>query len=206
MSETDKPTNPGHPTTLGLQLLKLGLEVGPLVIFFLTNSSAGIFAATQAFMVATVVSLIASRLVFGRVAIMPLITAVFVLVFGGLTIWLQDDHFIKLKPTIVNGLFASLLLGGLLFKQALLRHVFGDVFHLTDEGWRLLTLRWGMFFIALAGLNEVVWRSFSTDTWVSFKTFGIMPLTMVFALSQLGLIKRHELPEASSAQNAAAKQ
>ncbi len=199
MSETEKPKS-AHPDTLGLQLLKLALEVGPLVIFFLTNSSAGIFAATQAFMVAIVASLIASRMVFGRVAIMPLITAVFVLVFGGLTIWLQDDHFIKLKPTIVNGLFATLLLGGLYFRQTLLRHVFGDVFHLTDEGWRQLTLRWGLFFIALAVLNEIVWRSFSTDTWVSFKTFGIMPLTMVFAMSQLGLIKRHEFPDATSDQ------
>lgn len=193
MTDTAK-NGSAHPDTLSLQLLKLALEVGPLVIFFLTNSAAGIFKATAAFMAAILVSLIASRLVFGRIAVMPLVTAVFVLVFGGLTLWLQDDHFIKIKPTIVNGLFASLLLGGLMFGQSLLRHIFGDVFHLTSEGWRQLTLRWGVFFIVLAVLNEVVWRSFSTDAWVSFKTFGIMPITMIFALSQLGLIKRHEAP------------
>lgn len=198
MSQAEKP-KPGHPDTLGLQLLKLVLEMGPLVVFFFTNSSAGIFAATQAFMVATVVAMIASRIVFGRIAVMPLVTGVFVMVFGGLTLWLQDDHFIKMKPTIVNGLFAAILLGGLGFGQSMLRHVFGDVFRLTAEGWRQLTLRWGLYFIALALLNEIVWRNVSTDTWVSFKTFGIMPLTMIFALSQLGLIKRHELPESTSA-------
>ena len=194
-TQSAPPAKSAHPETVGLQLLKLALEIGPLVIFFLANSSAGIFVATQAFMVATVLSIVTSRLVFGRVAIMPLVTAIFVLVFGGLTIWLQDDHFIKMKPTIVNGLFAAILLGGLLAGHSLLRHVFGDVFHLTGEGWRRLTLRWGVFFIILAVLNEIVWRNFSTDTWVSFKTLGIMPLTMIFALSQLGLIKRHELTE-----------
>ncbi len=198
MSQAEKPKS-GHQDTLGLQLLKLVLEMGPLVVFFFTNSSAGIFAATQAFMVATVIAMIASRIVFGRIAVMPLVTGVFVMVFGGLTLWLQDDHFIKMKPTIVNGLFAAILLGGLGFGHSMLRHVFGDVFRLTAEGWRQLTLRWGLYFIALALLNEIMWRNVSTDTWVSFKTFGIMPLTMVFALSQLGLIKRHELPDSTSA-------
>ncbi|MFN3867598.1 MAG: septation protein A [Hyphomicrobiaceae bacterium] len=190
-------TTPDHHKndSIGRQLLKLALELGPLIIFFVTNSSAGIFMATKAFMVATVISLVVSRLVFGRVAIMPLVTAVFVIVFGGLTIWLEDDHFIKLKPTIVNGLFAVILLGGVAFGHSLLRYVFGEVFNLSDEGWRQLTIRWGVFFIALAILNEIVWRNFSTDTWVAFKTFGIMPLTMIFALSQLGIIKKHDLSQ-----------
>lgn len=188
----------GKNDSVGRQLLKLALELGPLVVFFLTNSSAGIFTATKAFMVATVISLVASRLVFGRVAVMPLVTAVFVIVFGGLTIWLEDELFIKMKPTIVNSLFALILLGGLAFGQSLLRYVFGEVFNLTEEGWRQLTLRWGGFFVLLAILNEVMWRNFSTDTWVAFKTFGIMPLTMIFAMAQLGIIKKHDLSGGSS--------
>lgn len=185
------------------QFLKLAVEMGPLVLFFLVNWQAGrflddpkhaIFWATGAFMIATPVALLASRLIFGRIAIMPLVTGVFVLVFGGLTLWLQDELFIKMKPTIVNTLFAAILLGGLFFGRSFLRYVFGEVFRLTDEGWRKLTFRWAFFFLALAVLNEIVWRHFSTDTWVAFKVFGIMPLTMIFALSQVGLLMSHEPP------------
>lgn len=173
------------------QFWKLLIELGPLVVFFTINSRAGIFWGTGAFMVATLISLTASRLLLGRVPIMPLVSGVFVLVFGGLTLWLQDELFIKMKPTIVNSLFASILLGGLAFGQPLLRYPFGDAFSLTDEGWRKLTFRWALFFIFLAILNEVIWRSFSTDFWISFKVWGVMPLTMIFAIAQLGLIQRH---------------
>jgi intracellular septation protein len=114
------------------------------------------------------------------------------LVFGGLTLWLQDEQFIKIKPTLVNALFAGALFTGLLAGRSLLKIVFGEVFRLTDEGWRKLTFRWACFFTFLAVLNEVVWRSFSTDVWVSFKVFGIMPLTMIFAIAQMGLLKQHE--------------
>jgi intracellular septation protein len=176
------------------QLLKLAVEVGPLVLFFVVNARAGIFWGTGVFMGATVLSLIASRIVFGRIPVMPLVTGVCVMVFGGLTLWLQDDHFIKIKPTIVNALFAGALFIGLLAGQSLLRVIFGEVFRLTDEGWRKLTLRWAFFFTFLAVLNEVVWRSFSTDTWVSFKVFGVMPLTMAFAVAQVGLLRQYELP------------
>jgi intracellular septation protein len=176
------------------QLLKLAVEVGPLVIFFIVNARAGIFWGTGIFMVATIASLIASRFMFGRVPVMPLVSGVCVLVFGGLTLWLQDDHFIKIKPTIVNALFAAALFGGLLAGHSLLKVVFGEVFRLTEDGWRKLTLRWACFFMFLALLNEVVWRTVSTDTWVSFKVFAIMPLTMAFALSQIGLLKAHEIP------------
>jgi intracellular septation protein len=176
------------------QLLKLAVEVGPLVVFFVVNARAGIFWGTGVFMGATVVSLIASRILFGRIPVMPLVTGVCVMVFGGLTLWLQDDHFIKIKPTIVNALFAGALFIGLLVGQSLLRVIFGEVFRLTDEGWRKLTLRWAFFFTFLALLNEVVWRSFSTDTWVSFKVFGVMPLTMAFAVAQVGLLRQYELP------------
>ncbi len=184
------------------QLVKLLVEFGPLIVFFVTNWQAGkyitepkqaIFYGTGAFMAATLVALVASRALLGRVPTMPLVSGFFVLVFGGLTLWLQNDQFIKLKPTIVNALFAAILFGGLANGQILLKIVFGDVFHLTKAGWRKLTIRWGCFFIFLALLNEVVWRSFSTDFWVSFKVFGIMPITMVFAVAQIGLLKRHEL-------------
>ena len=174
------------------QLWKLLVELGPLIIFFVVNSRAGIFWGTGVLIAATAVSIIASRLMFGKLAIMPLVSAFFVVIFGGLTLWLADDLFIKLKPTIVNLIFATVLLGGLAFGHSLLRHLFGDVFKLTEEGWRQLTLRWGLFFIALAVLNEIVWRNFSTDTWVSFKVFGIMPLTMIFGIAQMGLLKTHE--------------
>jgi len=173
--------------------LKLFVEVGPLVVFFVMNARAGIFWGTGGFMVATLISLVASRILFGRVPVMPLVTGLFVLVFGGLTIWLQDEHFIKIKPTLVNALFAAALFVGLLAGHSLLKIVFGEVFRLTDQGWRKLTIRWAYFFVLLALLNEVVWRSFSTDVWVSFKVFGIMPLTMIFAIAQMGLLKQYEL-------------
>lgn len=192
MAET--PANPpSEPQLDSRQLLKLLVEIGPLVVFFVVNARADIFWGTGCFMAATVVSLIASRALFGKIPTMPLVSGFFVVVFGALTLYLQDDHFIKMKPTIVNTLFAVILLGGLLAGHSLLRHVFGEVFKLTEEGWRKLTIRWALFFLVLAVLNEIVWRSFSTDTWVSFKVFGIMPLTMLFAMSQIGLLKQHEL-------------
>jgi intracellular septation protein len=126
---------------------------------------------------------------------MPFVTGVVVLVFGGLTLWLQNDEFIKMKPTIVNVLFGAALLGGLAFGRPLLGYVFDSVFKLNDEGWRKLTFRWGLYFFALAALNEIVWRAFSTDFWVSFKVFGIMPLTVLFTLTQMPMIQRHTLPE-----------
>jgi len=181
-------------TPLKAQLLKLAVEVGPLVVFFVVNARAGIFWGTGVFMGATVASLIASRILFGRIPVMPLVTGICVMVFGGLTLWLQDDHFIKMKPTIVNSLFAGALFIGLLLGQSLLRIVFGEVFRLTEEGWRKLTLRWACFFVFLAVLNEIMWRSFSTDTWVSFKVFAVMPLTMAFAVAQVGLLREYELP------------
>jgi len=192
----DEATTKTEETAAGsrAQLLKLAVEVGPLVLFFIINARAGIFWGTGVLMVGTIIALIASRFMFDRIPVMPLISGACVLVFGGLTIWLQDDHFIKLKPTIVNGLFAAALFGGLLMGHSLLKVVFGEVFRLNEDGWRKLTLRWACFFTFLAVLNEVVWRTFSTDTWVSFKVFAIMPLTMIFALSQMGLLKAHEIP------------
>jgi len=172
-------------------LLKLVLELGPLGVFFFANAKFDLFAATGAFMAAITVALTASWLLTRRLAIMPLVTGVVVLVFGGLTLALQDEIFIKMKPTIVNTLFGGVLIGGLFFGKSLLGYVFDSVFHLTDEGWRKLTLRWGLFFFVLAIINEIVWRNFSTDFWVSFKVFGMMPLTIGFTLTQMPLIQRH---------------
>ncbi|WP_127754692.1 septation protein A [Devosia sp. 1566] len=176
------------------QMIKLGLELGPLVVFFIVNSRADIFAATAWFMGAMVVSLLASWLILRKIAVMPLVTGVVVLVFGGLTLWLQDETFIKMKPTITNGLFAAVLLGGLLFGQSLLKYVFGDVYKLRPEGWSKLTLNWGLFFLVLAVINEVLWRNFSTDFWVTFKVWGVMPLTVLFSLSQLSLLTKYAPP------------
>ncbi len=173
-------------------LLKLALEMGPLVVFFLANQRAGIFMATALFMAAVVASLAVSYALTRHLPMMPMVTGVVVLVFGGLTLWLQDDHFIKLKPTIVNSLFGATLLGGLAFGRPLLPYVLDTVFQLTPEGWRKLTFRWGLFFFVLAGLNEIVWRTQTTDFWVNFKVFGIMPITIAFALAQTPLILRHE--------------
>jgi intracellular septation protein len=171
------------------------LELGPLLVFFVTNWKAGIFWATGLFMAATTIALIVSYSRYRKVPVMPLISGVFVIGFGGLTLFLQDDLFIKVKPTIVNLLFASLLAAGLWFGRIFLKIVFESVFRLDDEGWRILTVRWIGFFILLAILNEVIWRSVSTDAWVNFKVFGIMPLTFAFSLAQLPLIKRHGLDD-----------
>lgn len=191
MSATRTPINP---------LVKLALEAGPLAVFFIANNRFDIFTATAAFMVAITVALVGNWILERRLPVMPLVTAGFVLVFGGLTLVLHDDLFIKLKPTIVNLLFATALFVGLYLKRPLLRYVFEAAFRLDDAGWRILTIRWAWFFVALAVLNEVVWRNFTTDTWVSFKTFGIMPITIVFTLSQLPLINRHTLPEEKPAE------
>ena len=179
-------------------ILKLVLELGPLGVFFFANAKFGIFAATGAFMAAITVALTASWLLTRRLAIMPLVTGIVVLVFGGLTLALQDEVLIKMKPTIVNTLFGGVLIGGLFFGKSLLGYVFDSVFQLTDEGWRKLTLRWGLFFFVLAIVNEVIWRNFSTDFWVSFKVFGMMPLTIIFTLTQMPLIQRHSLDDKTS--------
>ena len=189
---SEKQSSSKEPELSGQQLLKMLLELGPIAVFFIVNSRSGIFYGTGAFMVATVVALVASQRLWGRIPVRPLVSGAFVLVFGSLTLILQDELFIKMKPTIVNALFCAILLGGLMWGQALLKFIFGEVFNLTDEGWRKLTFRWALFFALLALLNEVVWRSFSTDYWIGFKVWGVMPMTMVFAISQLGLIKRYD--------------
>ncbi len=172
-------------------LVRLLLDLGPLLLFFGINAYYGIFAATAVFMVAITISLVLSRMLTGQFAKMPLVTAVFVLVFGGLTLYLQDETFIKVKPTIIYLLFAGILLGGIAVNRMFLQSLLGEAFELTSQGWRKLTFRWAWFFVFLAALNEVVWRSFSTDVWVSFKVFGLLPLTLIFAALQVGLLQKH---------------
>src|SRR5690606_25884348 len=152
-----------------------------------------IFLATGLFMIATALSLAVSWMLTGSLPLMPLVSGVVVLIFGALTLYLQADLFIKVKPTIVNSLFAAVLLGGRFFGKSLLGYVFASAFRLDAEGWRKLTLRWGLFFVFLAVLNEVVWRSFPTDFWVAFKVWGTMPITLAFTFSQMPLIMRHSL-------------
>lgn len=171
------------------------VEVGPLLAFFVANSRGGLMVATAVFMVTITIALIASWVVERRLPTMSLVTAALVLVFGGLTLYLDDELFIKLKPTIVKTLFAAVLLGGLVFGRPLLRPLLGSTMQLTDEGWRALTLRWGLFFLFLAGLNEVMRRAVSTDTWLTFTVFGNIALSIVFMMSQMGLIKRHLIEE-----------
>jgi intracellular septation protein len=174
------------------RLYATALELGPLVLFFAANAKWGIFIGTGVFIVATAIALPCYRWMEGRWPVMPMVGGFFVLVFGGLTIWLQDETFIKLKPTIVNCLFGAILGGGLLlFDRPLLKPIFGTAFQLTEEGWRKLTLRWCLFFFVLAAVNEVMWRGFSTDTWIASKMFLSFPLTLVFAFLQVPLLRRH---------------
>ncbi len=174
-------------------IARILVEAGPLGIFFIVNGIYGIFEATAAFMVAVIASLICSWLWERRIPPMPLVSGLVVLVFGGLTLYLQDETFIKVKPTIVNAMFGVIILGGYALGRSVLKPLFGHAFQLTDEGWTRLSGRWGVFFLFLAALNELVWRSVDTDTWVSFKVFGILPLTLIFALSQAPLLNRYRL-------------
>ena len=202
--------------------LKLVLEMGPLMVFFFANSrpalfrplvepflpvaalageQANILTATGVFMIVMLISLVVTFALTRHLPIMPLVTGVVVLVFGGLTLYFQDSLFIKLKPTIVNTLFGGVLLGGLVLGKSLLPIILDTVFQLDETGWRKLTLRWGLFFLLLALLNEVVWRTQSDDFWVNFKVWGVMPLTILFAISQTPLIMKHQVAEDSRSQH-----
>lgn len=179
-------------------IFKLATELGPLLVFFAANAKFDLFAATGAFMVAIVVALIASYVVTRHVPIMAIVSGVVVLVFGTLTLALHNETFIKIKPTIIYSLFGLILAGGLVFNRSLIAVMFDQMFNLTPRGWRLLTIRWALFFFAMAILNEIIWRTQSTDVWVAFKAFGVTPITAVFAMIQFPLINRHAQPPATA--------
>lgn len=191
MAASEKPAP--HP------LFKLATELGPLVIFFGANAKFGLFVATGAFMVAIVTAIIASYVVTRHVPLMAIVTAVIVLVFGGLTLFFHDETFIKIKPTIIYALFAATLGTGLLLGRSFIAIMFDQVFNLTPTGWRLLTIRWAIFFAGMAVLNEIVWRTQTTDFWVSFKAFGVIPITAIFAMAQTSLVKRYSIEPATDA-------
>ena len=176
-------------------IIKLVLDIGPLVLFFAANSKFGIFTATATFMIAALIALVVGYVMTRRIELMTVITAIIVVIFGSLTLVLHDATFIKVKPTIIYLLFGGTLLVGLMLGKSLLGLLFDQLFKLTEEGWRKLTWRWTLFFFALAILNEIVWRNFSTDFWVSFKLFGVVPLTFLFGAAQMPLIKKYSLED-----------
>src|SRR6202163_2186833 len=186
-------------------LFKLATELGPLMVFFVANAKFNLFVATGAFMVAVIAAMIASYAVTRHVPMMAIVTAVVVIVFGTLTLVLHDETFIKVKPTIVYTLFAAILGGGLLVGRSFIAIMFDQMFNLTAQGWRILTLRWTFWFFAMAMLNEIIWRTQSTDFWVAFKAFGMVPLTMLFAVTQMPLIKRYHLEPVSLQESEAAE-
>jgi intracellular septation protein len=174
-------------------LLKMALDLGPLLIFFAANTVAGIFTATAVFMVAITISIGIGFAIERKVSPMSLLTCALVLIFGGLTLWLSNENFIKIKPTILYSTFAAVLVGGLAFNRLFIKYLLGQTMQLADPAWRALTWRWSMFFLALAIVNEFVWRNTTTDTWVAFKVWGVLPLTLLFALSQTPFIARHQI-------------
>jgi intracellular septation protein len=201
--------------------LKLTLELGPLILFFFANArpklfapyaslvlpphlligeNAGLFTATVVLIPAVIIALVVSYLRTKRLPVMPLVTAVLVIIFGALTIYFQDPRFIKMKPTILYLAFGIALIGGLIFKKPILEIILDNAMPLTERGWRILTLRWGIFFFALAILNEIVWRTQSTNVWVAFKFPGTVIIIFLFTLSQVPLMVRHELKEESPAE------
>ena len=177
--------------------LKLATEMGPLIAFFVANAWGGIFWATGVYMVAAAVALGLTWAMTRRLAIVPIVALGFVVAFGALTLWLADETFIKVKVSIINALFGVILLTGLALRRPLLKLALGEAVNMDAEGWRKLTIRWALFFFAMAALNEVVWRNFSTDAWVNFKVFGLLPLTVVFAVAQIRLMQRHMVEESS---------
>ena len=171
-------------------MLKLFVDYAPIVVFFITYWLADLFAATAAIIIATVIVLTISLIVERRIPIMPLVTGIIIVLFGGLTLWLNDETFIKMKPTIIQVIFGLILLGGLYMKHLFLEKLLGTSIKMEREGWEIFTRRFSVFFFSMALLNEFVWRTQSTDFWVNFKVFGILVLTIIFLVGQLKLLKK----------------
>jgi len=218
-------TAPSQPTASKTPppspLLRLTLELGPLLLFFIANArpklfapligwalpprllsgeNAGLFTATAVLMVAVILALVVSYLRTRHLPVMPLVTAVLVVIFGALTLYLHDPRFIKMKPTILYTAFGLALLANLAFKKPLLPILLDNAIALSERGWRILTWRWTFFFFALAIANEIVWRTQSSNTWVLFKFPGTVILIFLFTMAQLPLMLRHELKEEAPAE------
>ena len=174
---------------------KILIDIGPLAVFFIFYTRSGLQASILPFMVATIISVLFSYMLEKKIPVMPTIGAVIILIFGGLTIYFDNEVFFKMKPTIINFLFAAILYCGILINKSLLKYLLGAALKLEEVGWKILTQRWIGFFIALAILNEIVWRTQSTDIWVSFKVFGILPITFIFTMTQFPLIKRYQIED-----------
>ena len=171
--------------------LKPSVEYGPIIVFFVAYYTGDLFTATAAIMAATAIAISVSYIYERKVPMMPLLTAIVIGVFGGLTLWLKDDMFIKMKPTIIQAIFGLVLLVGLVSGKLFLKSVMGQMWKINDLAWRTLTVRFSCYFFAMAIINELVWRTQSTDFWVNFKVFGLMGLTFVFIISQIGFIQRN---------------
>ena len=176
-------------------ITKLLIDIGPLAVFFIFYSRSDLKSAIIPFMIATIIAVLFSYIMEKKIPVMPTVGAFIILIFGGLTIYFDNEVFFKMKPTIINLLFALILYGGMVVKKPLLKILLGAAIKLEDEGWKILTQRWIAFFIALAVLNEIVWRTQSTDIWVNFKVFGILPITFIFTMTQFPLIKKYQIED-----------
>ena len=176
-------------------IYKLIIDIGPLAVFFIFYTRSDLQSAILPFMIATVIAVLFSYILEKKIPVMPTVGAIIILVFGGLTIYFDNDVFFKMKPTIINLLFSGILYGGIVLKKPLLRYLLGAALKLQDEGWSILTKRWIGFFIALAILNEIIWRTQSTDIWVNFKVFGILPITFIFTITQFSIIKKYQIDD-----------
>ena len=174
-------------------IYKLIIDIGPLAVFFIFYTRSDLQSAILPFMIATIIAVLFSYTLEKKIPVMPTVGAIIILVFGGLTIYFDNDVFFKMKPTIINLLFAGILYGGIVLKKPLLRYLLGAALKLQDEGWSILTKRWIGFFISLAILNEIIWRTQSTDIWVNFKVFGILPITFIFTITQFSVIKKYQI-------------
>ena len=172
---------------------KLVIDIGPLAVFFIFYTRSDLQSAILPFMIATVIAVLFSYIIEKKIPVMPTAGAAIILVFGGLSIYFDNEVFFKMKPTIINLLFASILYGAIVLKKPLLKYLLGAAIKLQDKGWYILTKRWIGFFIALAILNEIIWRTQSTDIWVNFKVFGILPITFIFTITQFSIIKKYQI-------------
>tara|TARA_Y100000590_G_scaffold156108_1_gene179462 strand:- start:203 stop:742 length:540 start_codon:yes stop_codon:yes gene_type:complete len=174
---------------------KLLIDVGPLAVFFIFYTRSDLKSAILPFMIATIISVIFSYILEKKIPIMPTVGAFIILIFGGLSIYFNNEVFFKMKPTIINFLFAAILYAGIIYKKLFLKYLLGSALKLENLGWEILTKRWISFFLALGILNEIIWRTQSTDIWVNFKVFGILPLTFIFTIFQFPIIKKYQIED-----------